>query len=50
VAVAAEFPRLGARLGEVLGGAVDYGAAPEGSFEFGLRAILDGLEARLLSG
>jgi AcrR family transcriptional regulator len=50
VAIAAQFPRLGARLGEVLGGAVDYGAAPEGSFEFGLRAILDGLEARLLAG
>jgi AcrR family transcriptional regulator len=46
VAIAAQFPRLGARLG---GGeaSTDYGAAPEGSFEFGLRAILDGLEAQL---
>jgi hypothetical protein len=25
----------------------DYGAAPEGSFEFGFQAILDGLEAQL---
>ena len=44
VAIAAQFPRLAARLGD---GEVDtdYGSAPEGSFEFGLRAILDGLEA-----
>ena len=49
VAIAAQFPRLGARL-DVGAAATDYGAAPEGSFEFGLRAILDGLEARLLSG
>jgi len=43
-AIAAQFPRLAARLGEPA--AASY-AAPEGSFEFGLRAILDGLEARL---
>ena len=42
--IAAQFPRLRARLGNA---AADYGAAPEGSFEFGLRAILDGLEAEL---
>jgi AcrR family transcriptional regulator len=42
--IAAQFPRLRARLDNA---AADYGAAPEGSFEFGLRAILDGLEAQL---
>jgi AcrR family transcriptional regulator len=42
--IAAQFPRLRARLGNA---ATDYGAAPEGSFEFGLRAILNGLEAEL---
>jgi len=42
--IAAEFPRLRSRLD--LPGA-DYAAAPEHSFEFGLNAILDGLEARL---
>src|SRR5262249_19753941 len=42
--VAAQCPRLRARIDDV---AADYGAAPEGSFEFGLRAILDGLEAEL---
>ena len=42
--IAGQFPRLRARLGNA---AMDYGAAPEGSFEFGLRAILDGLEAQL---
>lgn len=41
---AAQFPRLRARLDQA---SADYGAAPEGSFEFGLRAILDGLEAQL---
>ena len=47
-AIAAEFPRLAARLAVGVGAAaLDYGAAPEGSFEFGLRAILDGLEALL---
>jgi AcrR family transcriptional regulator len=44
-AIAARYPRLAARLGDPA--AVDYGAAPEGSFEFGLRAILSGLEAQL---
>jgi AcrR family transcriptional regulator len=44
VEVAAQFPRLRARLGLPSAG---YGAAPSGSFEFGLQAVLDGLEARL---
>jgi AcrR family transcriptional regulator len=42
--IAAQFPRLRTRLGTA---SADYGAAPEGSFEFGLQAILDGLGARL---
>ena len=42
--IAAQFPRLRARLDSATD---DYAAAPEGSFEFGLRAILDGLEAEL---
>jgi AcrR family transcriptional regulator len=45
-AVAAQFPRLRARLDTA---AADYGAAPEHSFEFGLQAILDGLEAQLIA-
>ena len=44
VELAAQFPRLRARLELPSAG---YGAAPEGSFAFGLQAILDGLEARL---
>jgi AcrR family transcriptional regulator len=44
--VAARFPRLRARLGTA---AADYGAAPDNSFEFGLKAILDGLEAQLVA-
>lgn len=44
VEVAAQFPRLRARLDTA---AADYAAAPAGSFEFGLRAILDGLAAEL---
>ncbi len=44
IEIAKQFPRLRARLDSA---AVDYGAAPGGSFEFGLRAILDGLEAEL---
>ena len=44
--IAAQFPRLRSRLGTA---AADYAAGPEGAFEFGLRAILDGLEARLLT-
>jgi AcrR family transcriptional regulator len=43
--VAAQFPRLRARLDTAAAG---YGAAPEHSFEFGLQAILDGLEAQLV--
>jgi AcrR family transcriptional regulator len=42
--VATQFPRLQARLET---SAADYGAAPENSFQFGLHAILDGLEAQL---
>ena len=42
--IAAQFPRLRARLGTP---AADYAAAPGNSFEFGLQAILDGLEAQL---
>ena len=45
--IAAQFPRLRARLAAA---AADYyGAAPD-SFEFGLQAILDGLEAQLIAG
>jgi AcrR family transcriptional regulator len=43
--IARQFPRLRARLETAV--AADYGAAPEGSFEFGLQAILGGLEAQL---
>jgi AcrR family transcriptional regulator len=42
--IAAQFPRLRARLDSP---AAEYAAAPEHTFEFGLRAILDGLEAQL---
>jgi AcrR family transcriptional regulator len=42
--LAAQFPRLRARL--ETRAATEYGAAPENTFEFGLRAILDGLDAR----
>jgi AcrR family transcriptional regulator len=42
--IAARFPRLRERLDQAGG----YADAPDASFEFGLRAILDGLEARLL--
>jgi hypothetical protein len=44
--VAAWFPRLRARLDTAAAG---YGASPEDSFEFGLQAILDGLQAKLAS-
>ncbi|HYZ55144.1 MAG TPA: TetR/AcrR family transcriptional regulator C-terminal domain-containing protein [Streptosporangiaceae bacterium] len=44
VEVAAQFPRLRARL-ELP--STEYAAAPDGSFEFGLQAVLDGLEGRL---
>lgn len=43
-AIASQFPRLRARLNTA---SSDYGAAPENTLGFGLRAILDGLEARL---
>jgi AcrR family transcriptional regulator len=46
LAVAAQFPLLRARLELQSAG---YGNAPEGSFAFGLQAVLDGLEARLAS-
>jgi Bacterial regulatory proteins, tetR family./Tetracyclin repressor, C-terminal all-alpha domain. len=45
-AVAMDFPRLRARL--ETSAAADYAAAPGGTFEYGLRALLDGL-AGLLS-
>jgi AcrR family transcriptional regulator len=44
--VASGFPRLRERLGTA---AADYSAAPEDTFEFGLEAMLDGLETRLPS-
>jgi hypothetical protein len=43
--IAARFPRLRARLDTP--SAVDYAAAPDNTFEFGLQAILDGLAFRL---
>ena len=43
--IAAQFPRLRARLDTPAAG---YYASPEHSFEFGLQAILDGLEAQLI--
>ena len=42
--IATQFPRLRVRLDSA---AAAYAAAPAHSFEFGLQAILDGLEARL---
>ena len=42
--IATQYPRLRARLETPAAG---YAAAPERSFEFGLQAILDGLEAQL---
>jgi AcrR family transcriptional regulator len=42
--IAAQFPRLRARLHTAVAG---YGAAPGNTFEFGLQAILDGLQAQL---
>jgi AcrR family transcriptional regulator len=44
--IATRFPRLRARLETA---AADYAAAPENTFEFGLQAILDGLEAQLIA-
>jgi len=45
--IAAQFPRLRSGLDSP---AAEYGAAPKGSFHFGLAAILDGLEARRVAG
>lgn len=42
--IAAQFPRLRARL-DTHG--AEYGAVPDNTFQFGLQAVLDGLEARL---
>jgi AcrR family transcriptional regulator len=42
--IGAQFPRLRARLGHA---SAEYGAAPDDSFEFGLRVILDGLAVRV---
>jgi AcrR family transcriptional regulator len=44
--IALQFPRLAMRVNVP---AADYAAAPEATFELGLQAILDGLEARLPS-
>jgi AcrR family transcriptional regulator len=44
--IATQFPRLRARLETA---AAEYGAAPDKTFEFGLQAILDGLEAQLIA-
>ncbi|GAA5183680.1 TetR/AcrR family transcriptional regulator C-terminal domain-containing protein [Rugosimonospora acidiphila] len=43
--IAARFPRLSTRL--ETSAAADYAAAPDNAFEFGLQALLDGLERRL---
>ncbi|MFH8978605.1 TetR/AcrR family transcriptional regulator [Streptomyces sp. NPDC017890] len=43
--IAMRYPRLRARLDTQA--AADYAAAPDGTFEFGLRALLDGLEQEL---
>lgn len=45
--IASRFPRLRARLDA---SGAEYGGAPESSFEFGLKSLLDGLEARLPAG
>ena len=45
--IATQFPRLRARLDSA---AADYAAAPEHSFELGLGALLDGIEAQLSAG
>ncbi|TVL92254.1 TetR/AcrR family transcriptional regulator C-terminal domain-containing protein [Streptomyces sp. SAJ15] len=44
--IAMRFPRLRARLETP---AADYNASPEQTFEYGLHALLDGLEAQLAS-
>jgi len=47
VEIARGFPRLRDRIDLP---AADYAATPEDSFEFGLKAILDGFEAELGKG
>lgn len=44
--IAAHLPRLRARLDTA---AADFAAAPDNTFEFGLQAILDGLQAQLIT-
>jgi AcrR family transcriptional regulator len=44
--IATQFPRLRVRLDTA---AADYGAAPDNTFEFGLQAILDGLQAQRIA-
>jgi hypothetical protein len=44
--IATQVPRLRTRLETA---ATDYGAAPDNTVEFGLQAILDGLEAQLIA-
>lgn len=44
--IATAFPRLRAHLETT---AAEYAAAPDNTFEFGLRAILDGLQGRLIA-
>jgi AcrR family transcriptional regulator len=44
--IAAQFPRLRTRLNTT---AANYAAGPENSFEFGLQAILDGLQDQLIA-
>jgi AcrR family transcriptional regulator len=44
--IAMQFPRLRAHLDTA---AAEYAAAPDNTFEFGLQAILDGLEAQLIA-
>jgi AcrR family transcriptional regulator len=46
--IAREFPRLRARLDQPA--ALEYGGAPDRSFELGLAALLDGLRAKLGAG
>jgi len=45
--IAAQFPHLRTRLDTA---ATAYAAAPENTFEFGLQALLDGLEAAITAG
>ncbi|MFD8733923.1 TetR/AcrR family transcriptional regulator [Streptomyces sp. NPDC059618] len=45
---ARRFPRLRERLGTTA--ATEYAGAPDDSFAFGLRSVLDGFEARLAAG